>query len=101
MRVKKGEIELPQEVYPGIYRIEIPIPNNPLKALNSYIITRGPRPLIIDVGLNRDECKAAMRTGLGELGLDPSRGDYVITHMHADHSGAIGDLADSSAIIYA
>ena len=26
------------ESYPNIYRLEIPLPNNPLKALNSYII---------------------------------------------------------------
>ncbi|NLW41314.1 MAG: MBL fold metallo-hydrolase, partial [Tissierellia bacterium] len=26
------------EVYPDIYLLEIPLPNNPLRALNSYII---------------------------------------------------------------
>lgn len=92
---------MPQEVFPGIYRIEIPIPNNPLKALNSYVITGSERPLVVDVGLNREECIAAMKQGLAELGIDPAQADYCITHMHADHSGAIGVLADRSANIYA
>lgn len=92
---------MPHEVYPHIYRIEIPIPNNPLKALNSYVITGGERPLVIDVGLNRDECLEAMKHGLGELGIDGAQADFFITHMHADHSGAIGGIAGSSAAVYA
>lgn len=92
---------MPHEVYPNIYRMEIPIPNSPLKALNSYVITGGERPLIIDVGLNRDECLTALRAGADELGIDLAQADFLLTHMHADHSGAIGAVAGDSATVYA
>ncbi|MCX7780522.1 MAG: MBL fold metallo-hydrolase [Negativicutes bacterium] len=90
-----------QEVFSGIYNLEIPIPNNPLKALNSYIVLGAERALVIDVGLNRAECLAAMRRGLANLNLDVSKVDFFLTHMHADHSGAIGELMAPGAKAYA
>ena len=38
------------EVMDGLYRIEVPLPNSPLKELNSYIIKGDDRNLIIDTG---------------------------------------------------
>jgi glyoxylase-like metal-dependent hydrolase (beta-lactamase superfamily II) len=90
-----------QEIYNGIYLIEIPIPNNPLKALNSYVILSPDKTLIIDTGLNRPECIAAMRQGLAELDVDPGNAFFLITHMHADHSGAVGELTGPDSTVYA
>ncbi|MGI6120486.1 MAG: MBL fold metallo-hydrolase [Desulfosporosinus sp.] len=77
------------EVYPNIYRNEIPLPKNPLKALNSYIITSKKRNLIIDTGLNKSECQTAFMSGLKELNIDLKKTDLLITHMHIDHSGLV------------
>jgi len=33
-----GSIFVPEEILPDLYRIEIPLPRNPLKVLNSYLI---------------------------------------------------------------
>ena len=44
-----------KEILPNIYKLDIPIPKNPLKSLNSYVIKSEERTLVIDTGLNRDE----------------------------------------------
>ncbi|HWQ61139.1 MAG TPA: MBL fold metallo-hydrolase, partial [Negativicutes bacterium] len=86
-------ITLPEEIRPGLFRLEIPLPNNPLKTLNSYVITGPERNLVVDTGFNRPECLAAMRAGLQELAVDLARTDFFITHLHADHSGLAATLA--------
>ena len=49
-----------EELLPDLFRIEIPLPNSPLKYLNSYVIRSPERNLVIDTGLNRKECLEAM-----------------------------------------
>ena len=81
------------EMMPDLYRLEIPLPHNPLKAINSYVILSAGRNLVIDTGMNRPECRQAMDDGLRALSVDLSRTDFFLTHMHADHAGLIGELA--------
>lgn len=76
-----------REVYPNIFRNEISLPNNPLKAINSYIIRSKSRNLIIDTGFNTPECLSQLMRGIEELNIDLSITDLLITHMHTDHSG--------------
>jgi len=89
-----------QEILKNLYKIEIPLPDNPLKALNSYVIKTSDRNLIIDTGWNREECKNAMYTGLGELGVDIKKTDFFITHLHSDHLGLVSEIAIDTSIIY-
>jgi glyoxylase-like metal-dependent hydrolase (beta-lactamase superfamily II) len=90
-----------EEMLPGIYRIEVPLPQNPLRAINSYVIKGHGRNLMIDTGMNQPECRAALETGMRELGVDPRDTDFFVTHMHADHAGLVADLAADGSIIYA
>jgi len=59
-----------EQILPDLYRMEIPLPVNPLKALNSYVIKTANRFLIIDTGMNREEScsrchiEPALLTGL-------------------------------------
>ena len=53
-----------EEISPNLYRIEIPLPESPLKYLNSYVIKADKRNLIIDTGLDRTECFEVMQAGL-------------------------------------
>lgn len=78
-----------QEIFKNIYKIEIPIFNSPLKALNSYVIKGLERSLIIDTGLNQEECMNAMQAGLREIGVDLRETDFFITHIHPDHIGLV------------
>lgn len=89
-----------EEILPRIYRAEIPLPRNPLKATNSYIIKGDDRSLVIDTGMNRQECMDAMSAAFRELEIIPDRTDFFITHLHADHLGLAGELSSSSSKIY-
>jgi glyoxylase-like metal-dependent hydrolase (beta-lactamase superfamily II) len=89
-----------EEVLPNLFRNKIPLPDSPLKYLNSYIIKDPARSLIIDTGLNRKECLEAMQKGLDSLGIDLAKSDIFITHLHADHFGLVSKLATASTNIF-
>lgn len=89
-----------EEITGNIYRIEIPLPKNPLKALNSYVIKGPERNLIIDTGWNQQECLDAMQAGLNELEIDIRKTDFFITHLHTDHLGLVSNLVTDTSAIY-
>jgi len=88
------------EVYKNIYQYEIPLPNNPLRFTNTYIITSEDRNLIIDTGFNMPECEEAMMNAVEELGLDLAKTDLFITHLHSDHSGLAENLQRRGVQVY-
>ena len=89
-----------EEILPNLYRTEIPLPNNPLKWLNSYIFRGDNRFLIIDTGFNREECLKAMNFSLQKLGVELNKTDFFITHLHADHMGLVDRIAADKSKIY-
>ncbi|MCF8023908.1 MAG: MBL fold metallo-hydrolase [Desulfobacteraceae bacterium] len=89
-----------EQLYPNLYRIQIPLPKSPLKYLNSYVIRAGDRNLVIDTGLNREVCKKAMLEGLAEIGIGLDTFDLFITHLHPDHFGLVSELAGETTRIY-
>ena len=89
-----------EEILPNLFRLKIPLPDSPLKYLNSYVIKGPDRNLIIDTGLNRRECLEAMQAGLGTLGIDLKASDIFITHLHADHFGLVAKLSTDTSHVY-
>lgn len=89
-----------EEILQDWFRIQIPLPESPLKYLNSYVIRGRERHLVIDTGLNRKECLEAMEAGLGQLGLDLERTDFFITHLHADHFALASRLVREKGAVY-
>lgn len=88
------------EVYPGIYLNEIPLPNVPLKAVNSYVIVSDQRNLIVDTAFNTEEGRKALIESLNELKVDPHKTDLILTHMHPDHVGMASYLQELGATVY-
>lgn len=84
----------------GIYRIEVPLPDNPLRAVNCYFLKGEERDLLIDTGFRCDACKQALLRGLHEIGAQKERLDVLATHLHADHLGLAGEIAGKSSRIY-
>jgi glyoxylase-like metal-dependent hydrolase (beta-lactamase superfamily II) len=89
-----------EQIRENLYRIEIPLPQNPLKALNSYFIRGTDRNILIDTGFNRDECRAAMDQAIKTLDISLENTDLFITHIHSDHSGLAGYLTRPGNKIY-
>ena len=89
-----------EEVTRDLYRVEIPLLGNPLKSINSYILKGHDRNLIIDTGMNREECMKAIQAGLKSLGVDLRKTDFFITHFHMDHLGLVANLATDYSTIY-
>lgn len=88
------------EIRTGLYRIGIRLVGNPLKELNSYIITTPERNLLIDTGFNQPECLEDLCAGIRELGLDMEKTDIFVTHLHADHCGLISQIASPASMVY-
>ena len=84
----------------NIYSIPVPLPQNPLRTLNSYVIKDGRRSLVIDTGFRRSECREALRAGLGELGVSMDKADLFLTHLHSDHTGLAAELAGPDSRVY-
>jgi len=89
-----------EEILPNFYKIEIPLPNSPLKALNSYLLKAQGRFLVIDTGMNREECRRELFSDLERLSVDLRKTDFFITHCHADHLGLVADLATDTSTVY-
>lgn len=85
---------------PEIYRMLIPLPENPLKTLNSYLIKLENRNLLVDTGFNRPECHEALIENLKELNVDMEKTDIFLTHLHSDHTGLINKIAHKSSKVY-
>ena len=75
-----------------LWRLDIPLAGNPLKNLNSYLLT-GERSLLIDTGFRQPACREALFAGLRELGLRRGEVDVLLTHLHSDHSGLSAEVA--------
>ncbi len=83
---------MPEEIMANLYRMQIRLPNSPLKVLNSYVIKGEGRNILIDTGFNHPECKESILSQLGELGIDLADTDIILTHLHADHTGLAPEI---------
>lgn len=89
-----------EQLIKGLYRLSVPLPGNPLKELNSYLIRGKERSLLIDTGFRQDACRQALEEGLNELGVDRGSMDIFLTHLHGDHSGLAPDFIAPGRSIY-
>lgn len=87
-----------EKILENLYRIEIPLPNNPLKGLNVYLLQGYGRNLLIDTGFRIPECRDVLKQALKELNADQPL-DILLTHMHADHSGLAPELVSKDGKI--
>ena len=89
-----------ERIAAGLYRIPVPLPGNPLRELNSYLLTGGGRSLLIDTGFRQEACRQALFAGLAELGVDRREVDVALTHLHSDHAGLAPEVAGDTGVIY-
>ncbi len=82
---------------PGVWRLHIPIPGNPLPYVAVHLLETPEGPVLVDAGWNAPESLAALEAGLAELGatLGDVRG-LLVTHIHPDHYGLAGRIREES-----
>jgi glyoxylase-like metal-dependent hydrolase (beta-lactamase superfamily II) len=88
------------QIRPDLFRVEVPLPDNPLRSINSWVVKSPERNLVIDTGMRRPECETVLRAGFEDLDVDLAVTDFFITHLHADHMGLVAELATDSSRIY-
>ncbi len=83
------------QVAPGIYQLQVPIPNNPLGWINTYLVKTPAGALLVDTGWNTQEAFDSLARQLAETETAWSDLRYiVITHAHPDHYGLVGRLVE-------
>ena len=85
---------------PEVYLIVIPFANGPIESTNCYVVKDGEKALVVDVGAKSRRGLAVMTAALDEIGVDPARADYFITHLHLDHVGMLSALAGADSVVY-
>lgn len=90
-----------KEVAKNIYTFSVTLPNNPLKALNVYVVKGKDRTVLFDTGFNTKETKVDLLNGLEALNLKPNDVEVVLTHLHSDHVGLVNIFSDAGAKVYA
>ena len=83
---------MPEEILKNLYRLQIHLPNSPLKNLNCYVIKGEARNILIDTGFKHPECKEELLNGLDELNIDMANTDIILTHLHSDHTGLAPEI---------
>jgi glyoxylase-like metal-dependent hydrolase (beta-lactamase superfamily II) len=89
-----------EEVARSLFRVEVPIPKNPLQSINSYFIKSADRTLIVDTGMNLPESRQALAEAIRKLHIDLNKTDFFITHLHADHLALALQLATRTSKLY-
>lgn len=89
------------EVVPRIFLVKVPLPDNPLKVLNSYFILDDDATTIIDVGFDHPACEAALNAALAALGRTWDSVRILLTHSHPDHTGNLDRIYREGMCLYA
>ena len=85
---RNAEFGKPVLIYPNLYLVRVPLPHNPLHALNSYfILDDDGTTTIVDVGFNHPDCEQALSDALAALGRSWDKVQVLLTHSHPDHTG--------------
>ena len=85
---------------PEIWVIEIPLPDNPLRSINSYIVRSGQHALIVDTAFNHGRCREVMHMAIEQLKLDLQHSKLFLTHLHADHIGLTEYYVEHGSTVY-
>lgn len=85
------------EIIPGIYQLKLPLKDNPLGYVNTYLLRGSDGWTLIDAGWNDEDSFEALRSHLAALGLEIGDIEQIIvTHIHPDHFGMAGKIKEAS-----
>lgn len=85
---------------PEIYKIKVPLPKNPLRDLNVYVVISEGEALLVDTGFRLEECREALLEGIRQLGIPWEKIKLFVTHMHSDHAGQTDIFTEHGCPVY-
>jgi glyoxylase-like metal-dependent hydrolase (beta-lactamase superfamily II) len=76
----------PQQIAADVWRLPLPLPDNPLHAVNVYALLDPSGVTLIDAGWSAPETGQALAAGLVAIGADLADVHTILaTHVHDDH----------------
>jgi glyoxylase-like metal-dependent hydrolase (beta-lactamase superfamily II) len=87
-----------EQLRPDLWSVPVPIPNNPLRYVTSYVFALAGGGLgLVDTGWDADESWDVLVAGLAGIGAGVAdvRG-VLVTHVHGDHNGLSGRIREGS-----
>ena len=86
-----------ERVVPGVWSVPVPIPDNPLRYVLSYLIEHADGFVLVDPGWNDPASWQALTDGLATCSVPLTAVTAVlVTHVHPDHHGLSGAVREQS-----
>ena len=85
---------------PNVYAVQVPFTNISTSETNVYVVEDEGEVLVVDTGAPTDEGAAALTRAFDEIGVDPARASFFLTHLHMDHAGLVDRLVPQDAPLY-
>ena len=90
--------ETVKQVYPGIFQLRIPIPNNRLNHTLSYLLVGSDGHILIDTGIYSEQGLESFKEQINQIGIQADSIDTIlITHNHPDHYGLAPEIKEMSS----
>lgn len=99
-RLRMGERWRQIHQDPNVYMVQVPFTNISTSETNVYVVEDEGEVLVVDTGAPTDEGAAVLECALEEIGVDPMRALFFLTHLHMDHAGLVDRLVPLQAPLY-
>ncbi len=87
-RDRKRELGRGERVYPGIFRLRLPLPWPGVPHCNAWAVKSGEGFVLFDTGMNQPDSMENLERALGMCGLRIEDASLIVcTHAHSDHCG--------------
>lgn len=94
---RRRELPPVEQVTGGVWSVPVPIPDNPLRYVLSYLIEHRSGFVMVDPGWDHPESWDALRAGLDACGIPMTAVTaIVLTHVHPDHHGLSAAVREQS-----
>jgi Metallo-beta-lactamase superfamily len=92
---QRRELPPAEQVTGGVWSVPVPIPDNPVRYVLSYVIEHSSGVVLTDPGWNDPASWQALTGGLAACGVPLTAVTAVlVTHVHPDHHGLSGAVRE-------
>lgn len=94
-RERKRELGRGERVFPGIYRLRLPLPWPGVPHCNAWAVKSGDGFVLFDTGMNQPDSMENLERALEMCGLRLEETRLIVcTHAHSDHCGQAPVIAE-------